>query len=278
MKKLVLTFSLLFIAVFGSYGQSTNENFGNYESSYCSAEELLLRQSAVELLQDIKEWTFQYPSGTQAGGMKTDFLSAGYKSKYLTLFTSDKKDIDGKPIEYLRFSLDASDKGKSKNGSSVRAELRNLRSWTLSGKSSLSYTFFVTSTDLSQAKFTVGQFLQKCTKKDSPLCRIEVEGGQLKAKVVNYLIDGVEKADGKTWTYDLGALEQEKEVSIKINLNGKTLQIYRDDAQKVEHRFASKVSDTQPNYFKAGIYYQNKDSPKIFTEVFIKDIQVKTSL
>ena len=107
-------------------------------------------------------------------------IAEGFKNKYISLYKSE----EGK--EYIRFSLDASDKGKSTNGSSVRAELRQLKEWDMTEKNILSYTFYVTSTDLTAAKFTVGQFLQHCDEKDSPLCRIELENGAITAKVKNY--------------------------------------------------------------------------------------------
>ncbi|WP_149554490.1 polysaccharide lyase family 7 protein [Treponema pectinovorum] len=285
MKKAIFIFALVFGTLLFSCATNSTENYvagksgQNVETAYCSKEELAARQSAVKLLENADEWFFQYPSGTEKEGMLSAHLAKehNYKSKYLSLFTSPK-DAQGNTIEYMRFSLDASDKGKSKNGSSVRAELRNTREWKLVGKASLQYKFFVKSTNLETARFTVGQFLQECTIKDSPLCRIEADCGELKAVVVNYLSDGKTKADSKTWKYDLGKIEQGEEIQIKIDLDGKTLQIYRDNEKKVEHIFAAGVSATQKNYFKAGIYYQNKDSPKIFTEVFMRDLKVQTSL
>ena len=67
--------------------------------------------------------------------MLWNVLSDGFKNKYFSLY----KNAEGR--EYIRFSLDASDKGKSKNGSSVRAEMRHLKEWNMTTKNILSYTF-----------------------------------------------------------------------------------------------------------------------------------------
>ncbi len=215
---------------------------------------------------DFSQWVLQYPSGTTEKGMLTASITQDFKSKYFSLYENESG------TKYMRFSLDASDKGKSKNGSSVRAELRNLQEWKLSDSASLSYTFYLTSTDFKNAKFTVGQFLQHCTQKDSPLCRIELENGKITAKVTNYESDGVTKADGKTHSYDLGTVSQFQEVSIRIQVENKVLSLYRDGIIQATHIFSDAVSSKLKNYFKAGIYYQNKDSPKIFSEIFIRDL------
>ena len=239
------------------------------ESSYCTEAELAERKSPFSLIETPSDWYFQYPSGSEEKGMISQKIPSSFKSKYLSAY----KDSDSK--NYLRFSLDASDKGKSKNGSSVRAELRHCKEWTLLNKSSLSYVFYVTSTDLQQAKFTVGQFLQHCSQKDSPLCRIEIENGKIIAVVVNYESDGKTKADGKSFRYDLGSISQKQEVSLKIAVENKVLILYRDGEKMAEHIFHKKVSAKFKNYYKIGIYYQNKDSPNIFSEVFIRDLKVE---
>ena len=146
-------------------------------------------------------------------------------------------------------------------------------------KNILSYTFYVTSTDLTAAKFTVGQFLQHCDEKDSPLCRIELENGAITAKVKNYQKDGKTTPDGDiTHKYELGTIKQGQEVSITIEQNQKTLKLYRDGQLKATHTFASTVETQYKNYFKAGIYYQNKDSPKIFSEVFMRNLSAQITL
>ncbi|MBQ9909659.1 MAG: polysaccharide lyase family 7 protein [Treponema sp.] len=270
MKKFLTIISTL-LFLFACSNQSSSAEVANkIETSYCSNEELSARKSATPLLENISSWLFQYPSGTTEGGMLSSPVTQDFKSKYFSIYENESG------TKYMRFSLDASDKGKSKNGSSVRAELRNLQEWTLSDSASLSYTFYLTSTDFKKAKFTVGQFLQHCTKKDSPLCRIELENGKITAKVTNYKSDGVTKADGKTHSYDLGTISQFQEVSIKIQVENKVLSLYRDDTLKATHTFADSVSSKLKNYFKAGIYYQNKDSPKIFSEIFMRDLNVES--
>lgn len=274
-------FSISFLClIFSSCASSENssktssepENPGNQkiQTSYCSESELSERKSAYSILENPDSWKLQYPSGTDEGGMLQAQITEDFKSKYFSLFESE----DGK--KYLRFSLDASDKGKSKNGSSVRAELRNLDEWTMSGKNELSYSFYLTSTDFEKARFTVGQFLQHCSLKDSPLCRIELENGKITAKVTNYESDGKTKSDGKTHKYDLGEISQFEEVSIKIALDGKKMNLFRDNELKATHTFSDEVNSENKNYFKAGIYYQNKDSPEIFSEIFMRDLKVVT--
>lgn len=205
--------------------------------------------------------------------MLWNVLSDGFKNKYFSLY----KNAEGR--EYIRFSLDASDKGKSKNGSSVRAEVRHLKEWNMTTKNILSYTFYVTSTDFARAKFTVGQFLQQCDLKDSPLCRIELENGTITAKVRNYMKDGKTTSDNnKTHKYAMGNIKQGQEVSITIEQDKKTLRLYRDGKIMATHIFDSAVESEYENYFKVGAYYQNKDSPKIFSEVFVRNLSVQVGL
>lgn len=269
---LCLIFSSCALSENSSKTSSESENLGNQkkQTSYCSESELAERKSAFSILENPDSWKLQYPSGTDEGGMLQAEITEDFKLKYFSLFESE----NGK--KYLRFSLDASDKGKSKNGSSVRAELRSIDEWTMSGRNELSYSFYLTSTNLATAKFTVGQFLQHCSEKDSPLCRIELENGKITAKVTNYEPDGITKSDGKTHQYELGGISQFEEVSIKIALDGKTMNLFRDDELKATHTFSGEVSSKNKNYFKAGIYYQNKDSPEIFTEVFMRNLKVVT--
>ena len=118
--------------------------------------------------------------------------------------------------------------GKAPHASSVRSELRHKNEWTLADKTSLEYTFYLTSTDFSTARFTVGQFLQICDTKESPLCRIEVENDQITATVNNYKKDGTTKADGKTHKYSLGTIAQKQEVTIKIAIDNKIMHLYRN--------------------------------------------------
>lgn len=270
MKKLLFTYAFL-LSLFSCGGETGGEKGQRdlqIESQYCSAEELAQRKSGCYALENFEDWALQYPSGSEEGGMLNVTLAKNLKNKYFSLYESP----DGK--KYMRFSLDASDKGKSANGSSVRSELRHSNEWTLADKTSLEYIFFLTSTDFSTARFTVGQFLQHCDKKDSPLCRIEVENGQITAKVTDYEKDGVTKATGKTFSYSLGPIAQKQEVTIKIAVDNKAMRLYRDGKEYARHTFDSKVESGYKNYYKAGIYYQNKDSPKIFSEVFIRDVKV----
>lgn len=269
-KNLIKTLCFAFAAslYFSCYASDAHEpEKNNVQGGYCSDEELSRRSSAYPLLDDALSWKFQYPSGTAEGGMLQAEVTKDFKSKYFSLYTAENG------CQYMRFSLNANDKGKSKNGSSVRAELRNLKEWNFSSRAELSYSFYLTSTDFSRAKFTVGQFLQHCEKKDSPLCRIEIENGEINAKVINYKTDGITKSDGKTHIYNLGTIGQNQETSIRISVDGKKMKLFRDNKLKAEHNFSDEVSAVRQNYFKAGIYYQNRDSPDIFTEVFMSRLK-----
>lgn len=268
-QKIFTVLILGLIVVSCSTGGSENFDDREIQTAYCSEEELALRKSAYSIIENPESWAFEYPSGTEEGGMLTiSNLTEDLKSKYFSLFESENGN------NYIRFSLDASDKGKSIHGSSVRSELRNKIYWPMNGKREHSYSFYITSTNFAEARFTVGQFEQVCTEKISPLCRIELENGQITAKIVNYESDGVTKSDGKTHKYSLGTIKQYQEVSIKMSLDGKVLSLYRDNKLKATHTFPNEVSGELENFFKAGIYYQNKDSPKIFSEIFMRDLKV----
>lgn len=268
MKKLFLSCTFIFFIFSCTTGAGGQQDVPGIERQYCSEEELSQRKSGSSALENYGDWDLQYPSGTEKGGMISKLISTDLKNKYFSLYESP----DGG--KYMRFSLDASDKGKSANGSSVRSELRHRKEWTLADKTSLEYTFYLTSTDFSTAKFTVGQFLQHCDEKDSPLCRIEVENGQITAQVTDYEKDGLTKATNKTQKYPLGSVTQKEEVTIKIAVDNKVMKLYRGGKEYATHIFHEKVESGYKNYYKAGIYYQNKDSPKIFSEVFIRDLKV----
>ena len=62
---------------------------------------------------------------------------------------------------------------------------------------------------------------------------------------------------------------------MKIAMDNKTLSLYRNNKFMAGHIFPDEVKGDYYNYFKTGIYYQNKNSPKIFSEIFMKDIKVE---
>lgn len=250
--------------------------------SYATEEEISLRSSAVPLVPVLEnssgEYCFrlQYPSGTENGGIRLEDFNSDpdFKNKYFLKYT----DING--TDYIRFSLDASDNGKTQNGSSVRVELAQNQTWALQGNHSFSYSFYGTCTDVSQTRFTVGQFLASALpdstggrRIDRPLCRIEIDGGEIIAYVRNYY--EANQADGDTVKIHLGIWKPAKETIIKLQLEDKKLTIFRDGEEKGKHTFSDKVSTESRNYFKAGIYYQNKNSPKIFTEIFMRNLKVE---
>lgn len=272
-KKIFAFLSVFFLTgifIYSKNNSAQNKKIMNENQNfYCSEDELKKRKSPYFLFENPSDWKIQYPSGTIEGGMKSSLITKDFKNKYFSLY----KSIEEK--EYIRFSLDASDKGKSPHGSSVRSELKGNKYWKLKGKHSLSYSFYFDSTDFSKARFSVGQIEQICSEKDSPLLRIELFDGQINAIICNYETDGIKKADGKAHKYSLGKIRPLEEVSIKIEVQDKNLKIFRDNILTCEHNFHQKVDSTLDNYFKLGLYYQNKDSPKIFTEVFVNNLKVE---
>ena len=68
---------------------------------------------------------------------------------------------------------------------------------------------------------------------------------------------------------DLASVRAQLEELYKMK---KILKIYRNSEQKAQHQFPETVNQNLTNYFKAGIYYQNKNSPKIFTELYLKNL------
>ena len=104
-------------AVFAGCASSNGET-PPYVMPYATPEELAKRQSPVPLLPPDSSgnivFNLQYPSGTKDGGMITSALdkNSDFKNKYFSKYT-DKNNTD-----WIRISLDASDQGKSPNGSS----------------------------------------------------------------------------------------------------------------------------------------------------------------
>lgn len=266
MKKLILSIFIVIAMISCKTTDLKSSTLSDNVNFYMTTEELKNAQPPYRFFKNANGIDLQYPSGSESIGMLSRPITKGFKNKYFTLYTDEKN------TEYLRFSLDASDKGKSKNGSSVRVELKNRKEWKLKDKQKFSYTFFTTTTNPLEARYTVGQFLQCCDLKDSPLCRIEVENYQLNAVVCNYQADGKTKPDS-THKYPLGSFNYGDEISISMEINNGTLKIYRDSQIKVNHTFHETVERNYLNYFKLGIYYQNKDSPKIFSEVFVKNLE-----
>ena len=261
---------------------SSSGEYSPYVMPYATSEELEKRQSPVPLIPADSsgniDFNLQYPSGTKDGGMITASLvqNSNFKNKYFSKYT-DKNNTD-----WIRISLDASDQGKSPNGSSVRVELAQKTKWALKGTHSFTYTFFGNCSNASEAKFTVGQFLAsklpnangKAT--DRPLCRIEAEQGKIVAKIRNYYeADKVDEINGDPIKIELGAWIPSKETTIKIQTEDKKLTIFRDGEKKESITFSEKVLSDERNYFKAGIYYQHKDSPQIFTEIFLKNLKIE---
>ena len=91
--------------------------------------------------------------------------------------------------------------------------------------------------------------------------------------------DGKTTSDNnKTHKYAMGSIKQGQEVSITIEQDKKTLRLYRDGKIMATHTFDAAVESEYENYFKVGAYYQNKDSPKIFSEVFVRNLSVQVGL
>lgn len=130
-------------AVFAGCASSNGET-PPYVMPYATPEELAKRQSPVPLLPPDSSgnivFNLQYPSGTKDGGMITSALdkNSDFKNKYFSKYT-DKNNTD-----WIRISLDASDQGKSQNGSSVRVELAQKTNWAFKDTHSFTYTFLET--------------------------------------------------------------------------------------------------------------------------------------
>lgn len=261
---------------------SNNVEHSPFSMSYATPDELEKRQSPVPLIPGDSsgniDFKLQYPSGIKDDGMITSYLdkNSSFKNKYFSKYT------DTNNTEWIRISLDASDQGKSPNGSSVRVELAQISRWALQGTHSFTYTFFGNCSNVSEAKFTVGQFLASKLPNtngkptDRPLCRIEAEQGKIVAKIRNYYeADKVDKINGDPIKIELGKWIPSQETTIKIQTEEKKLSIFRDGEKKGSISFTEKVCSDERNYFKAGIYYQNKDSTQIFTEIFLKNLIIE---
>lgn len=243
---------------------------------------------------DINLWYIQYPSGTDEGGMISSSLTPDFANKY---FSRDN--------DYLRFSLNAQDKGKSANGSSVRSELHSdVEKYYFSGEDKLNnvshtgnsaefeYTFKVNSTQLDMAKFTVGQFIMYSgydyadgkSIPDKPLIMMEIVKGELIAYIKYYnrsYVTGHFEQLASTDKISLGYVENMKDVSIKILLNDRKISIYRDGIQKADIAFKDNQDTMYGVYFKLGIYYQTHQDDEnikyLFTDVYVKDVSLKVN-
>ena len=102
----LLLFSFLSFGQVVSTSSTSDSNLSQslrIESSYCTEAELAERKSPFSLIETPSDWYFQYPSGSEKGGMISQKIPSSFKSKYLSACkVSDSKN-------YLRFSLDASD-------------------------------------------------------------------------------------------------------------------------------------------------------------------------
>ncbi|MCR5349771.1 MAG: polysaccharide lyase family 7 protein [Acholeplasmatales bacterium] len=240
---------------------------------------------------DVNQWYIQYPSGTDEGGMLLSDLSADFANKYFS-----------RENDYLKFSLNAQDKGKSPNGSSVRSELHSIgTTYYFSGNDEISninhsgnsaefkYTFKINSTQLDIAKFTVGQFemysgydyVDNKRVPDKPLIMISVVMGELIAYIKYYnrsYVDGHYEQLGDTNKISLGTVENMKDISIRIVLNDRKIDIYRDGVHKVDLSFKDNQDSMYGVYFKLGIYYQTKQDDErieyLFTDVYVKDVSL----
>lgn len=270
--RIFTVFSLFMSCSSGSPGEP-------YKMPYASQEELASRTSPCNLIPDRSSWILQYPSGEKDKGILTASMGTDFKNRYFSKYTA----ADGQ--EYIRFSLDGSDQGKTTNGSSVRVELAQTGNskWALSGEHCLEYSFWGTTTDISIAKITVGQFLasrlpdpKENKPTDRPLCRIEINRGELYAVVRNYYEkDAVDDSKGDPIKFDLGSWEPSKKTTIRIETSDKKITIYRDGKNKGSTTFTEKVYSDARNYFKAGLYYGNKESPQLFSELYIQIHEVK---
>lgn len=237
------------------------------------------------------QWYIQYPSGTDEGGMKQSSINENFANKYFS-----------RADDYLRFSLDAQDKGKSPNGSSVRSELRSqVTKYYFSGvdkvnntthvgnKADFRYTFKVNCTQPDIARFTVGQFemfsgydnVSQANVPDKPLIMIMFQGGELFAAIKYYTRsyeNGYYEQLAPQDTISLGYVEKMEDISIRIVLDDRKVDIYRDGKHMIDTSFKSDQDSAYGVYFKLGLYYQTKQTDEridyLFTDVYVKDVSL----
>lgn len=228
---------------------------------------------------NFNQWTFQYPSGNELNGMLSARPFPSFKNKYLS------RDSD-----YLKFSLDATDKGISNEGSNVRSELHSIkRRYYFNSSAEFSYTFKVDCTQPDIACYTVGQIMLGSDTdeetgvlvREKPILMIEIVKQRLIAYVKYYTIseDNTRYVQiDTTKEFDLGVMQAMTDVAIRIILSGKKLDIYRDTNHLVDTEYLSVQSGPHGCIFKLGLYYQTKATDKqityLFTNVYIKNISL----
>ena len=83
---------------------------------------------------------------------------------------------------------------------------------------------------------------------------------------------------GSTLNIDMGPVVNMEEINVRMELNDRKIDIYRDNVKYVDESFLKEQDSYYGVFFKLGIYYQTKaDDPNIdflFTDVYIKDISL----
>ena len=255
-----------------------------------------------EQLLNPNQWYLQYPSGLLADG-SSYMCGSPIGNQFANKYFSAQDD-------WVKFSLDAQDRGKSANGSSVRSELHSTDiPYYLSGQDKItgeihkgdsaefSYTFKVNCTQLDIATFTVGQVMfyggyDHANNKqipDKPVIMIMCKEGELifafKYYSRSYTTGEFNKFPNEQnmnhIEIPLGKITNLMEVSIKVILNDRDITLYRDNELMVSTSFLPQQDSMDGMYFKLGLYYQTKETDErikyLFTDVYIKDIFLKIS-
>lgn len=250
------------------------------------------------------DWYLQYPSGTVEGGACYAYDLSETKNKYASYYTDKNNN------SYIRVSLDSTDKGSTSKNVNIRTEFKTSKAFTLADNTSFEYSFYITSTDIENTKFTIGQIMTSIPEfGDKPILRIEYANGELMAMIQGYyynqefgsvitdnITEGVTKENyplsfdenGNFCTYEkngmtlqhpvkksLGELVEYQKVNIKLELKNGRLMIYRDNNLIVNYIYSEKVDKSNVLCYKAGIYNGTKDIAMFMEAFFDKFIYTK---
>lgn len=196
--------------------------------------------SSVEsVLPDINDWKLQIP-GLPNGITITELTN--YKSRYFS------KNSNGE----IHFALDASETGHTGQTLYVRSELQHKAHWDLKKPHELFYTIKSDTNDRTKG-YTIGQIhIVKDTiahpEEHSPLLRIEVKDGALRAVIKNFDTKKYCKIKLCDYTYGeyvrIGMVVKKNQLAIYINGN---LIVDAYDISSCKY----------PCYFKLGLYPQD---------------------
>lgn len=243
----------------------------------------IVQQSLLTSNLDYNEWRLQYPSGNETDGMLSCNLSSYSADKYLRLTDSG-----------MNFILDAEDKGKSTNGSSVRVELTRDETYSVDGNTDFSFYETITAqneSDLDNLEFTICQVMRNYSYEDienrklsvHPILmirwlgkncyttRCDVSKGKLSSNVGNRIVadvkfytDGAGNKVKDTEHYTLiDNAKASEEFKLEYKIDNRKLDIYINDGEsKTDGCYYPEEQDLSGGLIsKFGIYYQCYDEP-----------------